>query len=118
MLKRLIIRWIVLGLSLLVVAYLVPGFRFNAPQTAFIAAVVLGLVNGTLGAVIKFFTFPLTLLTLGLFWFLINAAMLGITSALVDGFSISGPVTAIIGAVLLSIVNLILRTVLPDGRDD
>jgi putative membrane protein len=115
MLIRLLIRWFIMALSLLIVAYLIPGFSVTTPVAAFIAAVVFGLVNGTIGTILKIVTFPITLVTLGLFWLVINAAMLGLTAYLVNGFAIDTPVTAFFGSIVLSIVNLILRTVLPDG---
>ena len=115
MLIRLLIRWVIMALSLWIVAYLIPGFAVASPGAAFVAAVVFGLVNGTIGTFLKIITFPITLLTLGLFWLVINAAMLGMTAYLVNGFSIDTPVTAFLGSIVLSVVNVILRTVLPDG---
>jgi putative membrane protein len=115
MLIRLLIRWAIMALSLWIVAYLIPGFAVTSPLAAFVAAVVFGLVNGTIGTFLKIITFPITLLTLGLFWLVINAAMLGVTAYLVNGFSIDTPVTAFLGSIVLSVVNVMLRMVLPDG---
>lgn len=109
----LLITWIVSAISLLVVAYLVPGFKVDSFKTALIAAVVIGLVNATLGLFLKVVTFPLSIITLGLFWLLINAAMLLLAARLVQGFTISGWLSAIIGSVVLSLVNAILRAIVP-----
>ena len=115
MLIRLFIRWAIMALSLFIVAYLVPGFHVRSPMTAFIAAIVIGLVNGTIGTLIKILTFPITLLTLGLFWLVVNAAMLWVATFFVDGFVIDTPLAAFIGSIALSLVNVVLRTALPDG---
>jgi putative membrane protein len=79
---------------------------------ALIAALVIGFVNATLGLVLKVITFPLTLLTFGLFWFVINAAMLELASAIVPGFEVRGFGAAFIGAIVLSLVNMLLRWVI------
>ena len=71
----------------------------------------------TIGAVLKILTFPLTLITLGLFWFVINALMLELASALVPGFQVRGFFAAFVGAILLSLVNMMLRW-LVDPRHD
>ncbi|MBY0508277.1 MAG: phage holin family protein [Bryobacteraceae bacterium] len=109
---NLLLGWLASALSLLIVAYFVPGFRVNSFVTALIAAVVIGLVNGTLGFVVRLLTFPLRLLTLGLLSLVINAVMLWIASYFVDGFHIDSFVTALIGSICLSIVNWLLRLVL------
>jgi putative membrane protein len=77
--------------------------------SALIAALVIGFVNATIGAVLKILTFPLTLITLGLFWFVINALMLKFASALVPGFQVRGFFAAFVGAIVLSLVNMMLR---------
>ena len=109
----LLITWLVSAISLLVVAYLLPGFKVDGFKTALVAAVVIGLVNATLGLILKIVTFPITLLTLGLFWLIINAAMLLLAARMVNGFTISGWLPAIIGSILLSLVNAILRALIP-----
>jgi putative membrane protein len=115
MITRLLIRWAIMALSLWIVTQIIPGFEVRSVSGAVMAAIVLGLVNGTIGTVIKFFTFPLTLMTLGLFWVVVNAAMLMLTTALVKDFKIATFTAAFLGAICLSIVNMILRTILPDG---
>jgi putative membrane protein len=87
----------------------VPGFFVRGPAAALIAALVIGFVNATLGLFLKIITFPLTLLTFGLFWFVINAAMLELASAIVPGFEVRGFGAAFIGAIVLSLVNMFLR---------
>jgi putative membrane protein len=100
-----------------IVAHVVPGISVSGPVAALIAALVIGLINATLGLLLKILTFPLTLLTLGLFWFVINALMLELAAALVPGFQVRGFVAALIGAVLLSVVSSVLQwLVMPSRR--
>ena len=110
---RLILRWLINAVSLLVVAYFVPGFVVHSFMDALIAALVLGLVNATLGAIL-----PLTILTLGLFLIILNAVMLKIAAALVAGFEIRTWTAAIIGAILLSLVSSVLHWLTGTGRHE
>jgi putative membrane protein len=81
----------------------------SGPLAALIAALVIGFINATIGLLLKILTFPLTLLTLGLFWFVINALMLEFASALVPGFQVRGFFAAFVGAIVLSLVNMLLK---------
>lgn len=73
---RLLLHWLISALALWIVAHFVPGISVSGPKAALIAALVIGLINATLGLLLKVLTFPLTIVTLGLFWFVINALML------------------------------------------
>ena len=108
---KLIVNWLLSALSLMIAAYVIPGFEVSDFGSAMIAALVIGLANATIGLLLKILTFPLTLLTFGLFWFVINALILILASEFVPGFNIRGLVPAFFGAILLSVVNLILRSV-------
>jgi putative membrane protein len=108
---RLLLNWLCSAVALIIVAHVVPGFVVSGFVAALIAAVVIGFVNATLGLVLKVITFPLTLITLGLFWFVINALMLLVASALVPGFQVRGFGAAFIGGIVLAVVNAILRAV-------
>ncbi len=94
---------------LLLVAYLVPGFRISGLGSALIAVIVIGLLNATVGLLLKIVTFPLTLLTLGLFLLVINAIVLKIVAAIMPGFSIQGFLPALLAAILLSVLQMVLR---------
>ena len=83
---RVLIHWVLTALAIWVVSRLVPGFELNGAASALIAAVVIGFVNATLGLFLKIVTFPLTVLTLGIFWLVINALMIKLASAIVPGF--------------------------------
>lgn len=114
---RLILHWLLSALALLIVAYLVPGFEVSGIKAALIAALVFGLVNSTLGLLLKILAFPFILLTLGLFWFVINAFMLLFASHIVSGFYVRGFGAAFIGAIVLSLVNMLLRGLFEPKRD-
>jgi putative membrane protein len=107
---RLLLNWILSALAVWIVARVVPGFYISGPIAALIAALVIGFINATIGLLLKILTFPLTLLTLGFFWFVINALMLELASALLSpGFQVRGFGAALIGAILLSLVNMMLK---------
>jgi putative membrane protein len=104
-----LVRWLLMSISLLIVSYLIPGFFVTGLGTALVAALVFGFLNATLGFLLKIITFPVTVLTLGIFWFVINAIILEITSMLVRGFFIRSFFSALLGAIVLTIVNMLLR---------
>ncbi|HET9742336.1 MAG TPA: phage holin family protein [Terriglobales bacterium] len=106
---NLVVRWLLMSVSLLIVSYFVPGFGVRGLGTALAAAAVFGILNATIGLVLKVLTFPFTILTLGFFWFVINALILELTSALVRGFFIRSFFSALVGAILLTIVDLLLK---------
>ena len=107
---RLLLNWLLSAIALLVVSYLVPGFHVEGFKEALIAAVVIGLINATLGIILKLITLPLTLLTLGVFWWVVNAFMLEVASSLLSPrFRVDGFLWAFLGAIVLSLVNMVLR---------
>lgn len=109
---RLAAHWVLSALCLLVVARFVPGIFVSGFGTALIAAVVIGLVNGTIGLILKVMTFPLTILTFGIFWLLINAVMLKLAAMLVPGFEVHGLWPAFWGGIILSLLNIGVRQIL------
>ena len=125
--KRLLIRWIVLVVSLLLAAFLtnmiLPG-KFQAKVGSvgdflqlMLGVAVLALVNATLGAVLKLLTLPLNCLTLGLFSLVINALMLLIVGNLGFGYHIDGFWAAFVGSLLFSAANAVLGAFVPDKND-
>ncbi len=106
---RLLLHWVLNALGLLIVAHIVPGFYVRSFGSALIAALVIGLINATVGTLLKILTFPLALLTLGIFWFVINALMLMVASAVLAGFKVDGFLAAFLGAVVLALVNALLH---------
>src|ERR1700684_4183431 len=114
---RLLLNWVLSALAVWIVARVVPGIYVSGPVAALIAALVIGFINATVGALLKILTFPLTLLTLGLFWFVINALMLEFASALLaPGFQVRGFLAAFIGAIVLSLVNMVLKAIIMPSR--
>jgi putative membrane protein len=113
---RLLLHWILSAVAVWIVAHIVPGISVSGPVAALIAALVIGLVNATLGLLLKIITFPLTILTLGLFWFVINALMLELAAALVNGFYVRNFIAALIGAVMLSLVSSVLQWLVMPSR--
>ncbi|HXZ42452.1 MAG TPA: phage holin family protein [Terriglobales bacterium] len=106
---RMLLHWIVSALAVWITSRVVPGFEVSGVAAALIAAVAIGLVNATLGLILKIITFPLTLLTLGLFWLIINALMLEFASVFVPGFHIASFKAAFLGAIVLMLVNMLLK---------
>jgi len=113
---KLLLRWLVSALSLMIVAYFVPGFVVKGFVAALIAAAVIGFINATLGTIVKVITLPITFLTLGLFLIVINALMLRIAAMLVPGFYVSGWWPALIGALLLTLVSSFLHWLVSDKK--
>ena len=113
---RLLLNWVLSALAVWIVSKVVPGITVSGPMAALIAALAIGFINATIGLLLKVLTFPLTLLTLGLFWFVINAAMLKLASALVPGFQVHGFVAALLGAILLSLVSSLLHWLIMPSR--
>lgn len=113
---RMLLHWVVSALAIWVVSRLVPGFHVSGATAALIAAVFIGFINATLGLFLKIVTFPLTLLTLGLFWLVVNALMIELASALVPGFQVANFFAAFWGGIVLSIVNTLLKWLILPGR--
>jgi putative membrane protein len=116
---RLLLHWVLSALAVWIMAQIVPGISLTGARNALIAALVIGLINATIGVVLKVITFPLTLLTLGVFWFVINAMMLELASALLaPGFQVHGFLAAFIGAIVLSLVNMLLKAIVMPSKDN
>jgi putative membrane protein len=107
---RHLINWFLSALAVWVVAQFVPGFHVSGIAAALVAALVIGFVNATLGALLKLITLPLTIITLGLFWLVINGLMLKLASALLSpAFRVDTFAAAFWGAIVLSLLNMLLR---------
>jgi putative membrane protein len=117
-LLRILINWILSALAVWVVSQLVHGFHVAGLAAALIAALVIGFVNATLGALLKLITLPLTILTLGIFWFVINALMLELAAAVVPGFRVDSFGAAFLGGIVLSLVNMLFRWLAGTSRKE
>ena len=109
---RLLLHWLLNALTLLVVAHFVPGFAVRGFLPALVAALVIGLINVTLGAFLKLVTLPVSVITFGLFLLVINALMLKLAAALVPGFEIRGFLPALIGAAIIAVLNMVWERLL------
>lgn len=104
-------------LGLYLASYFLPGVEITGTGTFILAAVLLGLVNGFVRPIAFVLTLPLTIVTLGLFLFVLNAAMFGLVAAMLDNFSVAGFWSAIFGAIIVSITSTIASWYIgPDGR--
>lgn len=109
---RLLLRWLLNALALLIVTRLVPGFYIRGLATALIAALVIGLLNATLGLLLKILTFPLSVITLGLFFLVINAFILWLASGVVPGYHVSGFIAAFVASLFLSLLSILFDSLL------
>ena len=105
---KLIVRWLLLAAALLLVAYLYPGVTVTSFGAAMIAAFVIGLLNTLLRPILVLLTLPVTLLTLGLFLFVINALMFWAAANVLDGFGVAGFTAALIGSLIYSACGLVI----------
>ena len=105
---KIIVRWLLLAAALLLVAYLYPGVTVKSFGSAMIAAFVLGLFNTLLRPILVLLTLPVTIITLGLFLFVINALMFYFAASLLDGFHVDGFVGALIGSLLYSLCGMVI----------
>jgi putative membrane protein len=113
---RLLIRWVINAVSLLIVAHIVPGFVLQGFGDALIAALIFGLVNSTLGLILKVVTFPLTIFSFGLFLIVINAVMLKMAASVTPGFAVQTWTAALEGALLLTLITWFLHWLIKDDR--
>lgn len=103
---QVLFRWVINALALLLVAQVVPGFGVETFYNALIAALVLGLVNALVRPLFFILALPVTVLTLGLFTFVINATMIWFVSTIVKGFHVEGFVPALFAALLLWVISM------------
>ena len=108
---KLLVRWLASAAALLAVSYLVPGVAVAGFTTALLAALVIGLVNATIGAVVKLLTTPLRWLTLGLLTLVINAALFWLAATFVDGFDVDRAGAAFVGAIAYGVLAFVIQSV-------
>jgi putative membrane protein len=103
--RRFLIHWLVIALALWITAYVLPGVTVDSTKALAIAAVVLGLVNALIRPVLTILTLPITVLTLGLFYLVVNGLTFLLASKLVPGFHVAGFWWSILGALMVSIIS-------------
>src|SRR3982074_1237927 len=111
---KLLVKWLINAVALLIVSQLVPGFHVHGFGAALLAALLFGFVNSTVGLVLKILTFPLTILSLGFFLIVINAIMLKMAASVTPGFDVQTWTAAIIGAICLTVISSILQWLLKE----
>lgn len=114
----LILRWFLNALALMLVAYFYSGVQVSGISAALIAALVLGLVNALIRPVLILLTLPVTLLTLGLFIFVINALMFWLVAEMVPGFKVSGFLAALLGSLMFSVITMVTSFLIPDSKNN
>lgn len=107
--KTALLHWLLSAVALLIVSAIIPGIAVAGFGSALWAALVIGLVNATIGFALKVVTFPISILTFGIFLLVINALMLMLVDAMLSGFEVSGFLAAFFGAIILALVSSVLR---------
>lgn len=115
--RNLLLRLFIITASLGVAAWLLPGVHIDSLPALLVGGVMLSFVNAWVRPVFVFFTFPITVLTLGLFLFVINGFAFGLAAWLVPGFSVGGFAWAVAGSILVSVISLFLSFMLDVPRD-
>ena len=110
---RLVVRWVLSALALVLIAKIVPGIHATF-GVALVAALVIGLINAFLRPIFILLTLPITLITFGLFVLVINAALFGLAAWLVPGFTIHGFAAALVGSILYAIASACIHAVTDD----
>ena len=103
-----LIHWLLSGVGLLIVAKILPGIEVDGFGAALIAALVVGLVGATVGLILKIVLLPFIIITLGIVYFLINGLTLKLASEFVPGFRVNGCMPAVIGSILLTVIDYVL----------
>ncbi len=106
-----IVKLLVSALAVIISAYLIPGVEVNGILTAIIVALVLGVLNAFVKPILVILTLPITILTLGIFYLVLNVIMIYIADALIGGFHVSGFFTALIFSFVLAVVGWVLDSI-------
>lgn len=108
---RFLLTWLVTAVSLMITAHLVEGFQVKNFGAALVAAVIIGLANAIIRPILTVLTLPITIVTLGLFLFVVNALTIWLAGSIAPGFMVTGFVPALIGSIVLSIVATVINFV-------
>ena len=107
---RFFVHWLVLTVALAATAWLLPGVSFTSSAALLISALVLGFLNAVLKPLLVLLTLPLTVLSLGLFYFILNGILFALAATLVPGFQVVGFGSAFVGAIITGLVSVLLST--------
>ncbi len=111
---RFLLHWLTVSLSLAVAAYLLPQVQVTSAAALLLGGLMLGFVNAVIRPILTLLSLPVTLLTLGLFYLVVNGVSFGLAAFLVPGFQVGGLLAAILGALIVSVVSGIINMVLKD----
>jgi putative membrane protein len=113
---RFLLRLLLNGVAVFLAAQLIPGIGVTGPGAAIVAGIALGLINAIVRPILILLTLPVTLVTLGLFIFVVNAICLALAAWFVPGLTISGFIPALLGALVITIVSWLLSALLADKK--
>ena len=108
---RFLVHWVITGLALWVAAWILPGVHVESWPALAVAALVLGFVNATIRPVLTLLTLPITILTLGLFYLIVNGLVFGLAALIVPGFAVDGLLWAMLGALIVGMVSWFVAAV-------
>lgn len=114
---KLLLKWLLSAAALLFVAYVYEGVSINGYQAALIAAFVIGLLNTLVRPILVILTLPVTVITVGLFLFVINALMFWAAASMLDGFNVTGFWAALIGSLIYSVLSILINSALATVMD-
>jgi putative membrane protein len=114
---RLLANWVLSAVALLIVSHVVTGFQVDTLGTALIAALVFGLLNATIGLLLKLVTLPVVILTFGIFLLVVNAIVLELASGFVPGFHIRSFGAAFWGAAVLAVIQMLFRFLVREAEE-
>ncbi len=115
--SRFLAHWLVVAIALAATAYLLPGVEFTSWLALAIGALVLGFANAVVRPLLVFLTFPVTLVTLGLFYLVVNGAVFALAAMVVPGFRVEGCGSAILGALAVSLISWFIGLFASDDED-
>lgn len=113
---RLLLLWILNAIALLAVTYLLPSIQVSSFGTALLAALGLGLINTLVRPVLAILTLPITVITLGIFYLVLNGLLFWLASAFIPGFVVQGFASAIVGAILYGVIAWALSALIPNNK--
>jgi putative membrane protein len=113
---RLLLVWILNAVALLAVTYLLPSIHISGFGAALLAALVLGFINTLVRPVLALLTLPITMLSLGIFYLVLNGLLFWLASALIPGFQVNGFVSALVGAILYGVIAWALSALIPGKK--
>jgi putative membrane protein len=116
MFRNALIRWFVNAVALGAAELIVAGINFAQPSDLIIAAAIFGILNMIIKPILVVFTLPINILSLGLFTFIINACMLGLTASFLSGFYIQSFWSALGGSIIISLVSIIINQLLKEDK--